>query len=389
MNNDYMAIIFLAENLGNIRALTKVRPLASVPVGGSYRIIDFALSNAVNAGIKNVGIFAGNEDLNSLTDHLGRAKEWDLDRSHDGLFVFNQMADSTYATNMNRVRKNMDYFFRSKQEYVVVLSSYMVCNIDIDDVIKTHKKSGSDVTIVYKDVNDSADRFNDCDSVKLDKNGNITNIGQNLFFKKNEKISLETFVLSKKLLLKLMCEEIEQGAYHTVRDLISKNLDKLEVNGYEFKGYLACINSTKEYFSFNMDLLKKEVRSDLFNPKRKIYTKTKNTPPSFLKETAKVDNSLISNGCIISGTVRDSVLSRGTIVDEGAVVENCVILQSAHIESGAILKNIIVDKYNTIKSNERLTASRNYPLVIEKSLQWDDKEYKAIIEAITNQESRG
>ena len=105
MLNNYMAIIFLAESLDNIRSLTKMRPLASLPVGGTYRIIDFSLSNLVNAGIRNVGIFGGNEDLNSLTDHIGRGTEWDLDRKKDGIFIFKQMADSTYSTNIKRVKR--------------------------------------------------------------------------------------------------------------------------------------------------------------------------------------------------------------------------------------------------------------------------------------------
>lgn len=299
MINNYMAIIFLAEKLDNIRALTKMRPLASVPVGGTYRIIDFALSNLVNAGIRNVGIFAGNEDLNSLTDHIGRGTEWDLDRNKDGIFMFNQMADSTYTTNMKRVKKNMEYFFRSKQNNVVVLSSHMVCNLDVNDVIKVHEASGKDITLVYKKVKQANERFDNCDSVKLGRNGEVLGIGQNLFFKRDENISLEAFVLSKELLIKMICDGIQEGAYYTVRDLLTRNIGRVSINGYEFKGYLACINSTKEYFNFNMDLLKKEVRDDLFNKDRSIYTKSKNTPPSLFRDTAQVSNTLIANGCII------------------------------------------------------------------------------------------
>ena len=363
MINNYMAIIFLAEKLDNIRALTKMRPLASVPVGGTYRIIDFALSNLVNAGIRNVGIFAGNEDLNSLTDHIGRGTEWDLDRNKDGIFMFNQMADSTYTTNMKRVKKNMEYFFRSKQNNVVVLSSHMVCNLDVNDVIKVHEASGKDITLVYKKVKQANERFDNCDSVKLGRNGEVLGIGQNLFFKRDENISLEAFVLSKELLIKMICDGIQEGAYYTVRDLLTRNIGRVSINGYEFKGYLACINSTKEYFNFNMDLLKKEVRDDLFNKDRSIYTKSKNTPPSLFRDTAQVSNTLIANGCIIGGVVKNSILARGAVVEEGAVVEDCILLQDSVVKSVAILKNIIVDKNNVVKSIEKLSASRNYPLV--------------------------
>lgn len=379
MLNNYMAIIFLDETLDNIRALTKMRPLASVPAGGTYRIIDFSLSNLVNAGIRNVGIFAGNEDLNSLTDHIGRGAEWDLDRKKDGIFMFKQMADSAYTTNIKRVKKNMEYFFRSKQENVVVLSSHMVCNLDVKDVVKKHEASGKDITLVYKNVHNANERFDNCDSVKVGENGEILGSGQNLFFKKDENISLEAFVMSKELLIKMICDGIQEGVYYTVRDLVTRNMGRVSINGYEFKGYLACINSTKEYFDFNMDLLKKEVREDLFNPERSIYTKIKDTPPSLFREGAEVNNSLVANGCILSGTVRNSILARGAVVEAGAIVEDCILLQDSVVKSGAVLKNIIVDKNNVIKSNEKLSASRNYPLVIEKSIKWDDKHYKNLL----------
>lgn len=380
MVNDYMAIVFLDETLDNIRALTKMRPLASVPAGGTYRIIDFALSNLVNAGIRNVGLFAGNDDLNSLTDHIGSGTEWDLDRRRDGIFMFKQMADSTYSTNIKRVKKNMEYFFRSKQNNVVVLSSHMVCNLDIADIIKNHEASGRDITLVYKNVDNANERFDNCDIVKLGENNEVVGIGQNLFFKKDENISLEAFVMSKELLIKMICDGIQEGVYYTVRDLVTRNIGRVSINGYEFKGYLACINSTKEYFDFNMDLLKKEIRNDLLNSERAIYTKTKNTPPSLFKEGAEVHNSLIANGCILGGVVKNSILARGAVVEAGAVVEDCILLQDCVVKSGAVLKNIIVDKNNVIQSNEQLSASRNYPLVIEKSIKWDDKHYKNLLE---------
>lgn len=387
MLNNYMAIIFLAESLDNIRSLTKMRPLASLPVGGTYRIIDFSLSNLVNAGIRNVGIFGGNEDLNSLTDHIGRGTEWDLDRKKDGIFIFKQMADSTYSTNIKRVKKNMEYFFRSKQQNVVVMSSHMVCNIDIADVVKKHEESGKDVTLVYKTVDNANSRFDNCDSVKLGENGEITGIGQNLFFKKDENISLEIFVLKKELLIKLICDGIQNGAYYTVRDLISRNVGRISINGYEFKGYLACINSTKEYFDFNMDLLNKEVRDDMFKKDgRNIFTKTKDTPPSMFKKSAQVVNSIIANGCMLGGEVKNSILARGAVVEEGAIVEDSIILQDSVVKSGAVLKNIIVDKNNVIKCNEKLIASKNYPLVIEKSVKWDVEHYKDLLDYLKGKE---
>ena len=157
MIRNYMAIIYLAENKENISPLTKVRALASIPVGGSYRIIDFSLSNVVNAGIRNVGLFCGNEELNSLTDHIGMGAEWDLARKKDGIFIFKQMLDTNFSLNQSRIRKNMEYFFRSTQKNIVVLNAHMVYNLDIADLIEKHEASEKEITMVYKKVKNAND----------------------------------------------------------------------------------------------------------------------------------------------------------------------------------------------------------------------------------------
>ena len=386
MIRNYMAIIYLGDNKQNISPLTKVRSLASIPVGGSYRIIDFALSNVVNSGIRNVGLFCGNEELNSLTDHIGMGAEWDLARKKDGIFIFKRMLDDDLSLNQSRISKNMEYFFRSTQDHIVALNGHMVCNLDISDLIEKHKESGKEITMVYKKVKKANEHFNNCSSVKIDENNRVIGIGQNLFFREEENISLDAFVLSKELMLKLLIDSIQEGKYNVLSEIIARKLPSLNINAYEFKGYLQCINSTKEYFNFNMNILKKEIREDIFGLKsgRRILTKVKDTPPTIFKETAEVENSLISNGCIIEGKVINSVLSRGTIIEKDVVLEECVILQDCHIKAGSHLKNVIVDKNNIIHENEKLSASEEYPLVIEKGMKWNTKEYQDLMDYIKN-----
>ena len=376
MIRSYMAIIYLGDSKENISPLTKARALASIPVGGSYRIIDFALSNVVNAGIRNVGLFCGNEELNSLTDHIGMGAEWDLARKKDGIFIFKRMLDDNFSLNQARISKNMEYFFRSTQQNIVVLS----------DLIEKHEASGKEITMVYKKVKKANEHFNHCSSVKIDENNRVVGIGQNLFFKEEENISLDAFVLSKELMLKLLVDSIQEGKYNVLSEIIARNLPSLNINAYEFKGYLQCINSTREYFDFNMNLLKSEIRDDVFGVKsgRKILTKVKDTPPTLFRETADVENSLVSNGCIIEGTVKNSILSRGAIIEKDVLLEDCVILQDCHIKKGAHLKNVIVDKNNIIHENEKLSASKEYPLVIEKSMKWNTKQYQDLMDYIRN-----
>ena len=375
MIRSYMAIIYLGDSKENISPLTKARALASIPVGGSYRIIDFALSNVVNAGIRNVGLFCGNEELNSLTDHIGMGAEWDLARKKDGIFIFKRMLDDNFSLNQARISKNMEYFFRSTQQNIVVLNAHMVYNLDVSDLIEKHEASGKEITMVYKKVKKANEHFNHCSSVKIDENNRVIGIGQNLFFKEEENISLDAFVLSKELMLKLLVDSIQEGKYNVLSEIIARNLPSLNINAYEFKGYLQCINSTREYFDFNMNLLKSG---------RKILTKVKDTPPTLFKETADVENSLVSNGCIIEGTVKNSILSRGAIIEKDVILEDCVILQDCHIKAGAHLKNVIVDKNNIIHENEKLSASKEYPLVIEKSMKWNTKQYQDLMDYIRN-----
>jgi glucose-1-phosphate adenylyltransferase len=378
MINDYMAMILLTENDEDIRGLTKNRTIASTPLGGRYRVVDFALSNIVNAGIKNVGMFVGKQNSRSLVDHLGNGEPWDLDRKRDGIFLFNFAAGENSVTDISILENNMEYFYRSRQEKVFISTSYMVCAMDVKKAVKEHEQSGADITVIYKNVDNADKSFHDCDTVDVDKEGYVKGIGKNLGFKKEENISLESFVIDKKLLLKLMCNATQKGKYSSIKELVKYNLDKYKVKGHEFKGYLRCINSTKEYYKFNMDLLRSEVRNDLFFKHGGVYTKIKDTPPSLFKKEALVKNSLIANGCIIGGKVNKSIISRHVIIEEGAEVEECVILQDCIIKKDAKIKNVIIDKNTTITIGEELKASPEFPLVIEKKIGISSDKFKEV-----------
>lgn len=378
MINDYMAMILLTEKDEDIRGLTKNRTIASTPLGGRYRVVDFALSNIVNAGIKNVGMFVGKQNSRSLVDHLGNGEPWDLDRKRDGIFLFNFAAGENTETDISILENNLEYFYRSRQNKVFISTSYMICSMDVRKIVKEHEKSGADITVIYKKVDDADKSFYDCDTVDVDKDGYVKGIGKNLNFKKDENISMESFIIDKQLLLKLICNATQKGQYTTVKDLIKYNLDRYKVKGHEFKGYLKCINSTKEYYKFNMDLLESDVRDDLFFKHGEVYTKIKDTPPSLYKKSAEVKNSLVANGCIIEGKVDKSIISRHVKIEEGAEVEECVILQDCVIKKGAKIKNVIIDKNTTIALGEELKASPEFPLVIEKKVGMNSDKFKEI-----------
>ncbi len=378
MINNYMAMILLTENDDDIRGLTKNRSIASTPVGGRYRIIDFAMSNMVNSGIKNVGLFMGRQNSRSLVDHIGNGSPWDLNRKIDGMFLFNSSSGENCAADISILENNLEYFYRSRQDKVFISTSYMVCNLDVKSAVAEHEGSGADITIVYKKISNADKGFYGCDTVDINEDGYVQGIGKNLNFKKEENISIESFIIKKELLLKLICEATQRGYYTSLKDLIYSNVKKYKVKGYEFTGYLKCINSTKEYFNFNMDLLDVDVRRDLFFRHGKILTKIKDTPPSFFKKEADVKNSLVANGCIIEGNVKNSIISRHVKIEEGAEVDGCVILQDCIIKKGSKLKNVILDKNTSISPGEELKASPEFPLVIEKKIGINSARFKEL-----------
>lgn len=366
MINDYMGVINLNENESKIKELTGVRTLAAIPIGGRYRIIDFALSNLANAGIKNVGIFTKNRSR-SVIDHVNIGKSWDLNRNEGGLFIFNFNTHDPSVEDIRMFRDNSDYLERSKQEHVIMTPSYMICNIDYKNLIEEYEKNGSDITIMYKNINTGTTTFNRCDTLNIDKSKNVLSVGLNNNMLDNINVCMEMFIMKKSTLLEIINVAVSTGAYKKIKEVIYSNLAKYNTKAFEYKGYLECVNSIESYFRINKGFIDKDIVNSLFyNKSRLIYTKAKYGAPTKYTKNAVVENSLIANGSIIDGTVRNSVISRSVIIEKDSIVEDCIINQNCRIMSGARLKNVIADKDSTITSGKSLIGDSKFPFVIQK-----------------------
>lgn len=365
MVNDYMGIIIANENEDNLKNLTQNRPLASIPIGGRYRIIDFILSNMVNSGINNVGIFTQSKSR-SLVDHLGSGKSWDLDRKINGLFVFNFGICTSYLASIEMLKNNMEYLYQSKENNVVVAPSYMLYNINFEEVIKYHEASNKAVTVLYKKVDNGTKAFINCDVLNIDKNNTILSVGKNIGIDDNNNISMETFIMRKEFLINLIYYCIKTGCYSNIKDAIYKYAQDYKLCAYEFNGYLQCINSISSYYKTNMDMLNQKVTSELFYKNGYIYTKVKDESPTKYSNQSSVSNSLIANGCIIEGSVENSIIFRRVKIHKGAEVVNSIIMQNCEIKQGVKLSNIIIDKNVIIECNKELKGDKEFPLVIEK-----------------------
>jgi glucose-1-phosphate adenylyltransferase len=366
--NNVLGIINLSINQPLLHELTYSRTTATVPFGGRYRLIDFVLSNMVNSGINNVAVLTHNS-FRSVLDHLGSGKEWDLDRKQRGLFIL--PAANTNSTTFNGDLQNfhghLEYFSRSTEEYVIISSSHMICNIDYNEVVEAHIQKNADITLVYKEMDSTRDDLSSLIIVDVSKDNRVVRMTENHLEHDGNKVFMRMIVIKKDLLVELVKKSVTQNYYDLVRHVIIRNLHSLNVYAYEFTGYLAIINSIHNYYKYSMNLLKPQIWKSLFFQPGLIYTKVKDEPPVEYTEGASVKNSLVANGCIIEGTVENSILFRGVKVRQGAVIKNSIVMQKCVIESDSSLDYVILDKDVFVSTGNRLEGEPQIPMVLTKS----------------------
>ncbi|TBL68548.1 glucose-1-phosphate adenylyltransferase subunit GlgD [Paenibacillus thalictri] len=362
-----MGVINLVNEPDDLEELTYHRCLASVPFGARYRLIDFPLSNMVNSGIENVALFTQHK-YRSLMDHLGSGKEWDLDRKRGGLFLLPAVLHETTGMargDLFQFYSHRDYFYRGKEEYVVISRSHVVCNIDFNKVLDYHLDHTADITVVYKKAeNDEGGKFR---RLAVKESGQVTLMEDHTGRLRTDNVSMEMFIMSKELLLDMVESCLAQGYDHLVRDGIMKNIDKLSVYGYLHEGHSAIVNTIQSYYKHSMQLLNPRIWRELFFQKNLVYTKVKDEPPAKYLDSAAARNSLIANGCVIEGKVENSILFRGVKIRKGAYVKNSIILQNCEIEENVIIENSILDKDVFISRGRVLTGDNKAPFIASKT----------------------
>ncbi|KRQ87377.1 Glycogen biosynthesis protein GlgD [Caloramator mitchellensis] len=359
-----MGVIVLNEDESNIRSLTLNRPLASIPIFGRYRVIDFVLSNMVNAGLTNVGIFV-ETNSRSLVDHIGTGKPWDLNRKIDGLYIFNHTLRGMIHDDIKVFKNNMEYFYRSRKEKVILARSRMIMNINLEKVAQFHEESGADVTIVSKRVKNS-DMYTNCDILNLDENGKVLSVGRNIGLDNEMNVSAEVFIMSKEFFIQAVYSCMQEGTCSSVMEYVYKNVQKHDIRAYEFEGYLGCINSVSSYYKVSMDFLNYEIMRELCGRNGNIYTKSYDSPPTKYLNGANVSNSIMASGSIVKGMVTNSIVSRRVIIEEGAEIIDSIIFSRCTIGKNVKLKNVILDKNVIIEDDKVLIGDNKYPIVIEK-----------------------
>ncbi|MGN0819748.1 MAG: glucose-1-phosphate adenylyltransferase subunit GlgD [Christensenellaceae bacterium] len=362
-----LGLIFSNIHDDSLPELTSVRTVASVPIFGRYRLIDFVLSNMVNSGIDRVGVIT-KRNFRSLMDHVGSGKEWDLARKNGGLILLPPFGekDSTelYGTRLEALKTVLGFIMRQKEEYVVMGDSNSVYIQNFNSILSAHIASGADITMMY--VKRDAKNLRD-DNVIINVNGEgrVMDIVVKPDTEGEVNVYADVLVLKRTTLVSLVSDAISRGKRHFIDDLLRQNLHKIKVYAYEHKGYFEEVSSLIKFYNLHMQLLDPEIRKSIFGD-WEIYTKVKDSAPTKYGATAICKNSLISDGCQIDGEVYNSVLFRGVKVARGAVLRNCIIMQDGIIGEDAKMNAVITDKRVVVRDRRNLSGAETFPIFIPK-----------------------
>lgn len=362
---DTLGIIIACNNEAELGELTRVRTVSAVPFAGRYRLIDFVLSSMVNSGMHTVGVATGH-NYQSLLNHIGTGKPWDLARKREGLFVLPPAQDVvlTGDCRIAVLSGAIRFLERSKQHYVVVADSNNVCNIRFDKVVEQHKNNNADITVVYQQVKNKIDGET---YVDLDEEGVV----KDLVFASDRKKCLNRmvgyYVFTKDILINILQACMIHGRKRFVKDVIERNINRLKICGYCFERFLRSIKSIDSYYDVSMELFETSKRKDLFMSEDKIFTKSKDRVPTRYLAHATMKNSIVADGCVIDGTVENSIIFRGVTINKGAEVKNCIVMQDGIISRKATLSCCIIDKNCVIREGKTLIGQADFPLVVNKN----------------------
>lgn len=374
LNADALGIIFPNSYDSMVPELARERLMASIPFAGRYRIVDFLLSSMVNAGIDNVSLVV-KQNYHSLMDHLGNGREWDLSRKNGGLNLVPPFSDrevKMYSGRVEALSSMIPFLKKQKEKYVIMSDANLAVNFDFKGLLKQHIESGADLTVAYtkdglsQDLLDlEADTKNLYYTLKM-KEDRVSEICVNSKDKGVQNLSMNIYVVERELLIQQISEGYLKGAVYYERDILANQLDKLDVRGYCFEGYVARITSVRNYFEESMKMLEQENLDGLFGPSP-VYTKIRDDNPTRYMNCSKAKNIMAADGCVIEGEVENCILFRGVKIGKGAKVKNCVLMQDSVVEEGASVEYVITDKKVRISAGKELKGTDSFPVYVEKS----------------------
>lgn len=352
-------------------SLTRSRNLSMLPYGCRYRLIDLPLSNMTAHGIRSVAVYTGKK-IRSYMDHLSMGAPWNLNRRFNGLFLFPPTVSEDELNKygeMAEFQSTADFYDRAKEEYVLYMRPGILTKVDLTALQEKLLAEDADAAVVYKQVEDEAMAYAGAQSLFFNEEGGLENLGYHFGSDKTVSLYMNMILLKKDIFTLLVRKALERGDISTMEDVLFNYKKKLRIIGYEYEGFFEKIDSVKSYYDANMRLLDPDYFDKVFYEGGRVYTKTKDEPSTFYTKTGESVNSLSANGAFIDGSVTNSLIFRGVVIEEGAVVKNSIIMQKCRIERDAVVVNAILDKNVVVGEGEHLIGSAQSPYVLEKNLE--------------------
>ena len=353
----------------NVKGLEDYRPVSAFFFLGRYRLVDFPLSNMSNSGIDHIKVLM-KANPRSLIEHLGTGRHYNINSKRGKLHVLPAASMNNvdfYNNDISSYMHNMQAIEEVNMPYVILAPAHFVYRQDFSALLDAHIESGADVTMLYQKVDNAKKFYLHCDCLNLNKQKGLDGIEKNRGNKEEQNISLETYVMSKDLFIKLVKKAANISSLYWFNDIINDECNELDIRGYEHEGYVACINDFNSYFTANMDLLSYKKVNELFDADWPFYTRTSDSCPTLYHSGIEVTNSMVSNGCVIEGTVINSVIGRGVVVKKGAVVKNSVIFPSVTIGEDVHIENVVVDKLARVVRKKELIGLPDQPLYVKRN----------------------
>lgn len=369
-----IGIILAGGNSSGMGELSAKRAVAAMPVTGSYRAIDFALSNMTNSNIQKVAVFT-QYNSRSLNEHLNSAKWWDFGRKQGGLYVFTPTITTTnslwYQGTADALYQNINFLKDSHEPYVVIASGDGVYKLDYNKVLEEHIKKGADITVVCKDINPEEDDVSRFGIVKCNEDMQVVDFEEKPLVAQTSTASIGVYVIRRRQLIELLEACAKEGRTDFVRDILIRYKNVKKIYAYKMDSYWRNIGTVESYYKTNMDFLKRDIRDYFFRQYPDVYSKVEDLPPAKYNGDAVVNNSLIASGCIINGTVENSVLFKKVYVGNNCVIRNSIILNDVHIGDNSVIENCIIESRDTLRANTIHTAEPGeIKVVVEKNFRY-------------------
>ena len=360
-----LGIILAGGNSSRMQSLSDKRAISAMPVGGSYRCIDFVLSNMTNSHIQTVAVLS-QYNARSLNEHLNSAKWWNFGRKQGGLFLFTPTVTTNnswwYRGTADAIWQNLDFLKKRHEPYVVIASGDCIYKLDFNKVLDYHIEKQADITVVCAKL-PAGDDINRYGVVQMDKEGRIVEFEEKPMVANSDTVSAGVYIIRRRTLIELLEECNKEGRYNFVTDILIRHKGLKKIYGYMMDGYWANIADVDSYYRANQDFLKREVRDYFFHDAPGIFSKVHDLPPAKYNVGSRVTNSLVAGGCIINSNVENSILFKKVFVGNNSVIKNSIILNGAYIGDNVVVENCIVESHETLLSGTKYIGEDGVKIV--------------------------